>query len=152
MALPDIYNPEVVEGVIARIQKLSADTPPQWGKMNAAQMLAHCNVAYEISLEQRSPRPGALVRFLLRLLIKPSVVSEKPYKPHSRTAPVFLITEERLFEVEKNRLMTYLRKVAQMGPAEFEGRPSPSFGPLTSQEYNNMYYKHLDHHLRQFGV
>lgn len=152
MALPNIFTPEVGDQVIQRIQQLTAQTPPQWGKMNVAQMLAHCNVTYELALENKHPKPGALARFLLKTFVKNTVVGEKPYMKNTRTAPVFLIVDEKVFETEKERLIQYIRKVYHMGAGAFEGKPSHSFGQLTSEEYNNMFYKHLDHHLTQFGV
>jgi hypothetical protein len=39
-----------------------------------------------------------------------------------------------------------------MGADAFEGKESNSFGKLTASEWNIMMYKHLDHHLTQFGV
>ena len=152
MALPNIFNSTVGDQVIDRINHLTSQSQPLWGKMNVAQMLAHCNVTYELSLENRHPKPGAIARFLLKAFVKNTVVSEKPYMKNTRTAPVFLIVDEKIFDAEKERLIQYIRKVYHMGAAAFEGRVSHSFGPLTSQEYNNMFFKHLDHHLTQFGV
>jgi hypothetical protein len=152
MALPNIFTPEVGDQVIDRIQKLTPQSQPLWGKMNVAQMLAHCNVTYELSLENKHPRPSAFARFLLKTFVKKTVVSETPYLKNTRTAPVFLVVDTREFETEKERLIQYIRKVYHMGASAFEGKMSHSFGPLTSTEYNNMFYKHLDHHLGQFGV
>lgn len=152
MALPNIFTPEVSEAVIARIEKLAADRKPEWGTMDAAKMLAHCNVTYEMAYENIHPKPGTFVRWMLKLFVKNTVVSEAPYKHNSRTAPQFLIKSDKNFEVEKKRLIDYIRKTTQLGASHFEGRESHSFGSLSSAEWNNMFYKHLDHHLRQFGL
>lgn len=69
-----------------------------------------------------------------------------------QTAPAFIIRDERTFELEKQRLIDFIRKTSSLGTTHFEGRESLSFGVLTSREWSNMFYKHLDHHLGQFGV
>ena len=79
-------------------------------------------------------------------------MGEKPYKQNSRTAPNFLITDQREFEHEKKRLIDHINKTQQLGEAHFHGKESHSFGALDKTEWNNMFYKHLDHHLTQFGV
>ena len=51
-----------------------------------------------------------------------------------------------------NFLIQYIQKVQQLGEQHFDGKESLSFGTLNKTEWNNMFYKHIDHHLRQFGV
>ena len=89
---------------------------------------------------------------MLKLFVKNTVVNEKAYKRNSRTAPQFIIADTKNFVEEKARLTDYIKKVQGLGEAHFDGKESHSFGPLTKQEWNNMFYKHLDHHLNQFGV
>ena len=86
------------------------------------------------------------------MIIKPIVTGEKNYPKSSRTAPEFIITGNKNFLAEKNRLIDYMRRVQEDGTNFFEGKNSHSFGPLNAKEWNNMMYKHLDHHLHQFGV
>ena len=150
--MKNIFDPAVTEEQIRRIRALRADTRPQWGKMNAAQMLAHCSVPYEMVYEQIHPRPNALVRFLLKTFVKKGVVNEKPYPRNSPTAPAFKITDPRDFQREQERLIGYLERTRDRGAASFDGYESNSFGPMTVTEWNNLFYKHLDHHLTQFGV
>ena len=150
--MKDIFTSAETSEIINRINKLTPETKPQWGKMSVSQMLAHCNVTYEMAVDNKYTKAGGLKKFLLKLFIKPVVVNEKPYKRNSRTAPEFLVTDDKNFATEKNRLINYLQKTQQMGRKHFEGKDSNSFGPLTAQEWNNMFYKHLDHHLTQFGV
>jgi hypothetical protein len=138
--------------MIQRIEKLDSTTQPQWGKMNVAQMLAHCNVTYEMIYEDKHPKPGGFKKWMLKTFIKPIVVGEKTYKKNSKTAPEFIIADAREFESEKSRLIDHINKTAELGRDHFEGKESHSFGKLTAQEWNNMFYKHLDHHLTQFGV
>jgi len=50
---------------IARINKIQADTKPQWGKMNAGQLFAHLNVAYEQAIEGNHPKAKGIKKWLL---------------------------------------------------------------------------------------
>ncbi|OEK09884.1 hypothetical protein A8C32_10265 [Flavivirga aquatica] len=150
--MKNIFDLKETNTIIDRINKLDSSTKQLWGKMSVDQMLAHCNVPYEMVFEDVHPKPGGFVKFMLKLFVKPTVVNEKPYKKNGRTAPAFLITDTKNFEIEKERLVNYLKKTQDLGENYFEGRESHSFGKLAKNEWNNMFYKHLDHHLGQFGV
>jgi hypothetical protein len=150
--MKNIFNDGVTEELIDRVNKLSPDTQPQWGKMSVDQMLAHCNVPYEMVYTDKHPKATGLKRWLLSTFVKSTVVGEKPYKRNSRTAPDFVISDKRVFADEKKILVDNLVKTRQHGPSHFEGLESPSFGALTADEWSNLFYKHLDHHLSQFGV
>jgi hypothetical protein len=152
MALPNIFTKPVADGVIQRINNLTASTQGQWGKMAVAQMLAHCCVSYEMLYEDKHPRPNAFVRFMLKSFVKNGVVNEVPYKKNSRTAPVFIIKDDRNFDAEKSRLIGFIKRTQELGEGHFDEKESHSFGNLTTMEWNNLFYKHLDHHLTQFGV
>jgi hypothetical protein len=138
--------------LIARINKLNPETKQLWGKMNVAQMLAHCNVTYELVYEDKHPKPNAVAKFFIKLFAKETVVGDKPYSKNGRTAPVFIITDERVFQAEKERLINHIKKTQEMGESFFDGKESHGFGVLTIKQWNNLFYKHLDHHLSQFGV
>jgi len=152
MALPNVFTQHVAEEINNRIHKLQASSQPNWGTMNVAQMLAHCNVTYEMVYEEKHPKPKGFQKLIMKAFVKGLVTNEKPYKQNSRTAPQFLITDQREFEKEKQRLIDHIIKTQQLGELHFNGKESHSFGPLNTIEWNNMFYKHLDHHLRQFGV
>lgn len=150
--MKSIYNVADTSEILERIAKLSPSTQAKWGKMSVSQMLAHCNVSYEMTYENKHKKPNIILRLILKTLVKPSVVNEKPYKHSLKSAPAFIITNSKYFEEEKNRLVAYIDKTQKLGAAHFDGKESHSFGVLTKQEWNNMFYKHLDHHLSQFGV
>lgn len=150
--MKNIFTKPVADEVVSRINGLTPETQAQWGKMNVAQMLAHCNVSYEMVYTDKPPKPNAFVKFMLKLFVKNAVVSEKPYKKNGQTAPQFVIADARDFEVEKKRLVDYIVKTQELGEAHFDGKESHSFGSLSKDQWNNLFYKHLDHHLTQFGV
>lgn len=152
MSIPDIFSKDIANAIIERINKLTPETRSQWGTMSVSQMLAHCCVTYEMIYSDKHPKPNFIVGFLLKTFVKKHVTNNVPYKHNIRTAPAFVISNSREFETEKNRLIDFINKTQDLGRNHFEGKASHSFGTLTAVEWNNLFYKHLDHHLRQFGV
>lgn len=150
--MKNIFTQEVTQEVINRINQLTPETKALWGKMTVAQMLAHCNVTYELVYDNKIPKATGIKKFLLTAFVKKAVVSETSYKRNSQTGSHFIIKETKDFHDEKTRLIAYLEKTQALGEKEFEGKESNSFGALNATEWNNMFYKHLDHHLGQFGV
>ena len=151
MPLPNIFTPEVSEKLIQRINQLTPASQPQWGKMSVDQMLAHCNVAYEMVYDDIHPKPNLILKFILKALVKKKVTGEAPFPKNSKTAPAFIIKGHKNFEAEKQRLINYITRTQQLGENHFDNKESHSFGTLCKTEWNNMFYKHLNHHLTQFG-
>ena len=150
--MKNIFETSTSEELINRINKLTPPSQPLWGSMSVSKMLAHCNVTYELVYENIHPKPKGLMKFILKTFVKNNVVSDIPFKRNQRTAPVFLIANERDFITERTRLIDHINKTQQFGEEYFTNRESHSFGVLNRNEWNNMFYKHLDHHLTQFGV
>lgn len=150
--MENIFDEKVTAQIINRINNLQAATKPQWGKMSVGQMLAHCSVTYEMVYTDIHPKPNAVTKFILKTFIKKMVVGEKPFSRNGKTAPQFLITDHKSFDTEKNKLSAFITKTQKLGEDYFDNKESHSFGKLSKTEWNNMFYKHLDHHLTQFGV
>jgi len=148
----NLFNEQETNETIERINKLTPETPRQWGKMDVAQMMAHCNVAYEVVYTDKHPKPKGFGKFMARLFAKNIVIGPKPYRRNNPTSPIFKITTEKDFEAEKANLIEHLRKTQKLGAAHFEGKENPAFGVLTETQWNTLFSKHLDHHLNQFGV
>lgn len=151
--IKNIFEKEVSDEIINRINQLSSNQKAIWGTMSVDKMLAHCNVTYDYTYNpEKFKKPSAFKKFLLKNLIKKFVVSDKAYKPNGRTAPDFIITEDKNFDNEKSLLIENINKTQQLGANHFDNKENFSFGKMTTNEWNTMFYKHLDHHLRQFGV
>ncbi|MNG12591.1 hypothetical protein D3C84_962130 [compost metagenome] len=150
--MKNIFRTEDCNEFVSRINHLTSESQALWGKMTVAQMLAHCNVAYEMVYEDIHPKPSFFIKFILKLLVKNKVVNDTPYPRNNQTAPQFIIKDSRDFDIEKERLISNINKTKALGHEEFEGKESHSFGKLTAKEWNNMFSKHLEHHLSQFGV
>ncbi|BEV03610.1 MULTISPECIES: DUF1569 domain-containing protein [Chryseobacterium] len=151
--MENVFDAKDAQNYIDRINNLTPETKGLWGKMSVDQMLAHCNVSYEMVYEpEKHKKPGAIAKFILKSFVKPKVVGEKAYTQNGPTAPQFIIADHKNFEEEKKRLIGFIQKTQQLGASAFDGKESFSFGKLKAQEWNNMFAKHLNHHLAQFGV
>lgn len=151
--MENVFDARTAQNYINRINSLTADMQPLWGRMNPAQMLAHCCVTYEFVYEPQKHKPvGALAKFLLKTFVKPKVVGPKSYPKNTPTGPQFKVSATQDFDLEKKRLIGFIQKTQQLGAGAFDGKESFSFGKLKSAEWNAMFAKHLNHHLEQFGV
>jgi hypothetical protein len=152
MKIQNIFSTPVAEQFIVRINQLSPNTPAQWGKMDVSQMMAHCNVSYEMAFDENFKKSSPFLRFILKNLVKKGLVNESPLKKNSSTASEMLIKTSKNFEKEKSQLLLNVKKFVDKGQDYFHLKDHPGFGKMTKEEWNNFYYKHLDHHLTQFGV
>jgi len=147
--MKSIFDQDISEAFVARINRIQSDTKPIWGKMNAAQMLAHCSGAFEHKSSSKLPY---LTKLWIRIINRGIVIGKKPYPKGLKTSKAFVIDDQRDFEFEKNRLITGIRNTQELGPEFFANRKHPIFGKITINEWNTFLTKHLDHHLKQFGV
>ena len=152
MAYPSIFLPETHAAMLARLDTLTPTTPRVWGSMTPAQMLAHVNVSYEYTFGERTDTPPWFMRALLKIFLRPLLVGDKQYAKNTRTAPSMVMKEAKDFEAEMKRLKTYMQRIYDEGEAAWDGRKQVTLGVLTSKEWSTLYWKHLDHHLRQFGA
>jgi len=149
MEIKDLFDQAVKQEIIERINKLTVHTQRQWGKMNVAQMLAHVQKPIGIALGTHQPKGNFLLR-LLGPLFKSGLWNETPYKQNLPTDPTFVMTgEEKDFENEKILLLEMIDRFSE---ANIVSEQHPVFGKLTKQNWTKATWKHLDHHLRQFGV
>jgi hypothetical protein len=150
--MKNLFDTATVGEVQTRLQKLRPETPRLWGKMNAAQAVAHLSVSLETALGDARP-PRMLIGRAIGRFIKPLAIgNDKPMQKNAPTAPSFVVSDPRELEVERKRLSTLIDRFAQAGPAGCTTHPHAFFGRLRPQEWAVLMYKHLDHHLRQFGV
>lgn len=150
--LKNLFDESATGEIKTRLAQLRADSPRQWGKMTPAQAVAHCAASMEMALGDTHP-PQMLIGRLLGRIIKPLALGDdKPMKRNSPTVPSFVIADERDFVAERARLTNLIDRFAVGGASACTTHPHSFFGRLTPQEWAILMYKHLDHHLRQFGV
>lgn len=133
-----------------RLTALGPSCSRQWGKMTAAQMLAHCAVALEVPLGERQARQGFLGRLLTPFMLS-SILGERPLRRNVPTDAEEVVVDERDFSQEQRRLVDVLTRLCDRGTAAADGKIHSFMGRLTGQQWGRFVYKHLDHHLRQFG-
>lgn len=149
--MKNLFQREAVDEVVLRIDKLQPTSPRQWGKMDVAQMMAHCSAALDMA-SGRMNRPRVLIGRLIGPFVKPIFTNEKPFSKNSPTDEKLVIADQRDFAREQEQLKLKVRQFHQGGEAQCTQHPHPFFGALTPQQWSRGMYKHLDHHLRQFGV
>ena len=151
--MQNVFDAQDAQEYINRINNLTPETQRKWGKMSVDQVLAHLNVAYDLTFtSEKFPKPSFIAKFLLSKFVKPKITNEIPYKQSLPTSPVFIIADERNYEEEKAKLIGNIQRVQQLGKEAFDGKENINFGKMTAQGWNNMFAKHLNHHLDQFGV
>jgi hypothetical protein len=146
-----LFDPAEREPIMSRLKKLQATSPRQWGKMDAAQMLAHCAAALESACTD-TPQKQALIGRILGPLVRKSALGEKPFRKNSPTNPAFVVADQRDFSKERQRLEAAVEQFCRRGPTSVDQRKHVFFGTMSGDEWGRLMYKHLDHHLRQFSA
>jgi hypothetical protein len=146
----NLFNPVDVSEMQQRIENLPPDRNPEWGKMDASRMLAHCSVGLEMAMG-RIRIPRAFIGRILGPLFKAQFVGETPFSKNSPTAKEFIMSSDKDFATERAKLLSLLKEFSGGGEAVVTREPHPFFGPLTPAEWSVGMYKHIDHHLRQFA-
>ena len=149
--MKNLFEKETVEEIVSRINRLQPASQRQWGKMDAAQMMAHCANTMDMA-SGRLNRPRSFIGRIVGPLVKSILTNDKPFSKSTPTDKALRIADPRDFAREQERLKSCLRDFHEGGEAKCTRHPHPFFGRLTSQEWAAGMYKHLDHHLRQFGA
>lgn len=148
MGVKNLFEPSVKQEVIDRINKLTAQSQRQWGKMDVAQMLAHCQMPLGVAVGKHKLKGNFFIK-LIGPLFKKKLFGEAPYKQNLPTDKSFKMTDPKDFEKEKQNLIGMINDFSETSMSD---EPHPFFGKLTKDEWSKGTWKHLDHHLQQFGV
>ena len=149
--MKNLFDRETVDEVLSRIDKLQPTAARQWGKMDVAQMLAHCSATMDMASGRLNLRRSFIGR-VLGPLVKPIYTNEKPFSRNSPTAKELVFANPEDFRRQQEQLRAKVQQFYEGGEAKCTRHPHPFFGPLTPQDWARGSYKHLDHHLRQFGA
>ena len=145
-----LFEPRHRDLILSRVARLTPESKPTWGRMNVGQMVAHCADQLRMTLGELSaaPKPtGALRRFPLKQL----VVYVLPWPKGVPTAPELFSTPPAQWEADLQELRTLIDRTAEHGP-DGDWPEHPAFGRMSGRAWGVLAYRHLDHHLRQFGV
>jgi hypothetical protein len=150
-AMKSLFNDADRSSILQRLDALRADSPRQWGKMNPAQMVTHCARALETGAGER-PMKQKLIGRILMPFFRKSILGEKPFSRNGPTDPSFVVSDEREFSTERQKLVDLIGRFVVRGPAAAATQTHAFFGRMTGEEWGETMYKHIDHHLQQFGV
>jgi hypothetical protein len=146
---PTFFNAGDRESILSRLAQLSPDARPKWGKLDAPRMVTHVTDAVRASLGELALRPisspigywpiNVLVMFYL------------PWPKSAPTAPELLDRSPAAWADELVTLRATLdRFIARDVNGEWTRHVA--FGSISGQQWGRLTYRHLDHHLTQFGV
>jgi len=149
MEIKNLFDVTVKQDIIERINKLTPTTQQHWGKMNVAQMLAHVQIPIGVAFGTNSLKGNWLMKLILPFF-KKALYDEKPWKQGLPTDKTFIMTgQTKDFEKEKKSLLDNVNRFSE---ATLINEKHPVFGKLTKEQWSKATWKHLDHHLKQFGV
>lgn len=149
--MKNLFQSNAAAELCARITSMKPDSPRQWGTMTPSQVLAHCALAMEMATGDRKPKRMMIGRLIGPLIKRVALRDESPLKRNTPTAPDLVVSDSREFSTEQSRLESLVRRFAAGGPRAVTTHPHTFFGSMTPDEWSLLMYKHLDHHLRQFG-
>jgi len=147
----DLFKEEDFKSCLNRIEKLDNEKVAQWGAMDTAQMLAHCAEVQEV-LNGKELKDTPFLLKLFKGFIKKSVINDKPYPKNSKTHPQYIVGSKKDFAAEKTRLVSALQNMQNERIEDSKSMTHTLFGNMSRAERGWAAYKHLDHHLNQFGV
>ena len=137
--------------LLERLNKLTPDSERQWGKMSPGQMMEHTARALEMATGS-VPMKQAFIGKAIGWIFKSKFLGEKPFPKNSPTGPTLIIKDDPDFEQTRVRLSALITDFHGLGESRTDGNIHGFFGPLTGKQWGETQYKHVDHHLRQFGL
>ncbi len=146
--MKSLFEESVYTEILERIDLLHENSERQWGKMTMGQMAWHCQFPLAIGIKNKDKGNG---NFFVKLFFKKQMYNEKPFRKNLPTAPNLKATVPKDVTVEKAKLKELVCQFYECR-SRTSWNPHPLFGKFTHQQWGQVQYKHLDHHLKQFGV
>ncbi|MGF1637009.1 MAG: DUF1569 domain-containing protein [Cyclobacteriaceae bacterium] len=143
-----IFDKKAVDELVGRINKLQTNSQPQWGKMDAYQMLKHCTMSEEMFHGEKTYKRLLIGKILGGMALKNILKNDDPLKKNQPTHPELKINGTGNSETEREKWIELLKAYNSFSNDQFV---HPFFGKMTKEQIGNYVYKHTDHHLRQFG-
>ncbi|MDG5492492.1 DUF1569 domain-containing protein [Psychroserpens sp. SPM9] len=147
--MKSLFSSEAHQEILNRIDQLNEHNKARWGKMSIGQMAWHCQGPLNIMLEKNDY--GLKPNWLAKVFFKKSLYNDSTWRKGLPTAKFLKPKNDKNFNTEIATLKALIEE-AYLHRDKTEWKPHPGFGYFTAQQWGQMQYKHLDHHLRQFGV
>ena len=149
--MQSLFDNQTHQEVLNRIEQLHENTVPLWGKMQVNQMTKHCQLPLEVANGTLAlNKPNMLMKLVFKM-VKPTMYNDKAWKPSLPTAKEVVVHEAGTFATEKEKLVTAINEFSKKS-TNLHWPEHPAFGKFSTDQWGKMQYKHLDHHLKQFGV
>jgi hypothetical protein len=148
--MKSLFELETSKEMLKRVENITPASVRLWGKMDVSQMLAHCGNALDMASGNINPKRVFIGR-IIGPMIKSKYSDESQFSKSSPTSEEIKPVGQKDFLKEKERLVNLVQQFTKAGEAGITKQPHPFFGPLSAEEWGKGMYKHLDHHLRQFG-
>ena len=148
MDVKSLFDSTVKQEIISRINKLTPQSQRQWGKMDTAQMMAHLQMPMGVGLGVHTI-PRSFIGRIFGPFAKKILYNDKPFSRNLPTDRSFIMKDAKDFLKEKEQLINMIN---QFNENNIVDTPHPFFGKLTKEQWAKGTWKHLDHHLQQFGV
>ncbi|OJJ19093.1 hypothetical protein BKI52_19960 [marine bacterium AO1-C] len=147
-----VYNTTTIQELTQRVDKIQDSSKAQWGKMNAYQMLIHCVKNEEMLLGKRAYKRNFIGKIFGKMTLKSILKDNTPLKKNQPTHPDLIITGQGSIEQPKQQWIALIKEYGQLSANQMNELIHPFFGKMTHEKLGKYAYKHIDHHLRQFGV
>jgi hypothetical protein len=145
-----LWDDEARASLLRRLDALTPQTAAKWGRMNAGEMLAHVVHGMRLGLGEleAKPRRSPFRRWPLKYLF----IYWIPF-PKGAPAPREIVTRGTPADWDAN-LVALRGSIAEIASRDRNGSwpAHPVFGALSGNAWGALGWRHLDHHLRQFGV
>ncbi len=148
--MKNLFEPEAAREVMSRIEHLKPTSQGQWGEMDVAQMMAHCSASLDMA-SGRFVAKRSLIGRIVGPRVRHVLTNDQPLRRSTPTAKELKVGVCD-FTQEHERLKQRVQQFHQGGEVQCTNHPHPFFGKLTPLEWSTGMYKHLDHHLKQFGA
>jgi hypothetical protein len=147
------FDPRDRAAILQRVERLTADRVPRWGRMNAQEAICHLADLVRVALNEKRCEPLGLP--LSWPVISTFIVWIMPWPKGVDTAPELRpglgMTSPTEFDRDRRELVALLQRFSDH-PVDRAFGPSPAFGPMGRASWGRFMWRHLDHHLRQFGL
>lgn len=154
--MPDKKQDFIRFQLFSSLEEATPDAKAHWGKMSAQQMIEHLGDFFDISsgkLKFDLITPAEQLPKYREFLL-----SDKAFRENTK-APASIIGDEPL-PLRKASIEEASAALKQSVESFFiyyeNGNATPTvhpvFGPLSFEDWILLHYKHVAHHLRQFGL
>ena len=150
-----IADQQTLRSLQQRLGRLRPESARRWGTLTAGEMVCYLGDAHESVLGTRIP-PGPAASGKRRPVLKwVALYSPLPWPRGAKTRPGVNPkidgTRPGAFEEDRARAIATLGKVAVAAPSAMS-KVHVLFGPMTADDWHRWAYRHVTHHLRQFGL